>query len=174
MNKRKVLSILLLALITVTLAVSCSSNIDTPAANTEELAYVTFGNGNSRELGTSYLTKDYDELFWFYTAIKDDHYGMTGVKREKTPVSKDTSGSHIQGLSGRVGPLSQGKWIFTLFAYESPDSSSDDNLVYQSKPVSVTLKGGDVKNVPVSVSLQGDYGTLDFSGCLFVWFRVTR
>ena len=78
MNKRKVLSILLLALITVTLAVSCSSNIDTPAANTEELAYVTFGNGHSRELGTSYLTEDYDNLFWFYTATKDDQYGTTG------------------------------------------------------------------------------------------------
>ena len=57
MNKRKVLSIFLLALITVALAVSCSSNIDTPAANTEELAYVTFGNGHSRELNTSYQTE---------------------------------------------------------------------------------------------------------------------
>lgn len=168
MNKRKVLSILLLALITVALAVSCSSNIETPVTNTEELAYVTFGNGHSRELGASYSTKDYNSLFWFYTAIKDDQYGMTGVKTDKTPV-RTSEQAHLPGLDGQVGPLSQGKWIFTLFAYETSDSSPSGNLVYQSKPVSVTLKGGDVKNVPVSVSLQGESGKVSISNVKFYW-----
>ena len=87
MNKRKVLSIFLLALITVALAVSCSSNIETPVTNTEELAYVTFGNGHSRELSTSYWTEDYDDLYWFYTAVKTDRYGTTGTKTEKTRIN---------------------------------------------------------------------------------------
>lgn len=166
MNKRKVLSILLLALITVALAVSCSSNIETPATNTEELAYVTFGNGHSRELGTSYLTEDYDNLFWFYTATKDDQYGTTGVTSTKTPVSKDTSGNHIVGLSGRVGPFSQGSWKFKLYAYKT---STKSTLVYQSDVVSVVLKGGEVKNVPVSVTTQGTYGYVKFKNAYFEW-----
>ena len=170
MNKRKVLSILLLALITVTLAVSCSSNIDTPAANTEELSYVTFGNGHSRELGTSYTTVDYDELFWFYTATKKDNYGTTGVTTAKTPVSKGDNDAPAKGLSGRVGPFSQGAWNFTLYAYKEASKST---LVYKSDVVPVILKGGDVKNVPVSVTTQGGTGTLEVKDAYFRWLDST-
>lgn len=178
MNKRKVLSILLLALITVALAVSCSSNIETPVTNTEELAYVTFGNGHSRELNTSYQTEPYNLLYWFYTAQKTDSYGTTGVTSGETPVSKDASGSHIQGLSGRVGPFSQGAWKFKLYAYgytktvegTTTTYAIDSNkLVYESDEVSVTLKGNEVKNVPVSVSTKGDYGYVRLDNVTFSW-----
>ena len=177
MNKRKVLSILLLALITVTLAVSCSGNINTPAANTEELSYVTFGNGHSREIGTSYETKDYGELFWFYTATKDDQYGTTGVTSTEKPVSKNSNGAHIPGLSGSVGPFSQGAWKFTLYAYAEGVTAqgvgtgepNKSNLIYMSDEVPVILKGGDVKNVPVSVTTQGSYGTIQVQDAYFEW-----
>ena len=167
MNKRKVLSILLLALITVALAVSCSSNIETPVTNTEELAYVTFGNGHSRELGTSYLTEDYNRLYWFYTAAKADQYGTTGVTSAETPVSK-SGDDHVPGLAGQVGPFSQGAWKFKLYAYKEPSRAT---LVYESDDVPVTLKGGDVKNVPVSVNLQGDFGALNFADAHFAWYK---
>ena len=111
MNKRKVLSILLLALITVTLAVSCSGSIDAPAQDAEELAYVTFGNGHSRGLSTSYETEAYGNLFWFYTAQKTDSYGTTGQvglthDLPTAAVSKNPDKSPAQGLSGQVGPFS--------------------------------------------------------------------
>ena len=174
MNKRKVLSILLLALITVALAVSCSSNIDTPVTNTEELAYVTFGNGHSRELGTSYLTEDYDNLYWFYTADKDDNYGTTGETLAEKPVSatydnQGTINTISKGLGGKVGPFSQGKWIFTLKAYSALSGNAGSNLVYESGSVNVTLKGSEVKNVPVSVSLTGADGYVKFNGAYFKW-----
>ena len=178
MNKRKVLSILLLALITVTLAVSCSSNIDTPAANTEELAYVTFGNGHSRELGTSYKTLPYGDLYWFYTADKDDNYGTTGETLAEKPVSATYNeqgeiNTISAGLGGQVGPFSQGKWNFQLFAYKnaivSAGSVEYENCVYQSDVVSVVLKGGDVKNVPVSVTPQGSIGLVNLSEAWFEW-----
>ena len=100
MNKGKVLSVLLLALITAFIAVSCSGNIEAPASSAEELSYVTFGNGHSRELSTSYWTEDYDDLYWFYTAVKTDRYGTTGTKTEKTRINETT------GFSGQVGPFS--------------------------------------------------------------------
>lgn len=177
MNKRKVLSILLLALITVTLAVSCSGSIDAPAQDAEELAYVTFGNGHSRGLSTSYETEPYNLLYWFYTARKTDSYGTTGETTDLTPVSK-VGDNHIQGLSGQVGPFSQGAWKFKLYAYgytKTGDSTTatyiiDRNkLVYESDEVSVTLKGNEVKNVPISVSTQGSNGYVKFKNAFFKW-----
>ena len=172
MNKRKVLSILLLALITVTLAVSCSGSIDAPAQDAEELAYVTFGNGHSRGLSTSYETEAYGNLFWFYTAQKTDSYGTTGqvgLNTDNLPtaaVSKGDNNAPKKGLSGQVGPFSQGAWDFTLYAYKEADRTT---LVYKSKAVHVILKGNEVKNVPVSVSTQGSNGYVKFKNAFFKW-----
>ena len=172
MNKRKVLSILLLALITVTLAVSCSGSIDAPVQDAEELAYVTFGNGHSRGLSTSYKTEAYDKLYWFYTALKTDSYGTTGqvgLNTDNLPtaaVSKGDNNAPAKGLSGQVGPFSQGAWDFTLYAYKEAERTT---LVYQSEAVHVILKGNEVKNVPVSVSLKGATGLVNLSGAWFEW-----
>lgn len=178
MNKRKVLSILLLALITVTLAVSCSGSIDAPAQDAEELAYVTFGNGHSRGLSTSYETEPYNLLYWFYTARKTDSYGTTGETADLEPVSTDSNRNPVQGLSGQVGPFSQGAWKFKLYAYGYTKTGEDtdaiyaidrNKLVYESDEVSVTLKGNEVKNVPVSVSTQGSNGYVKFNNAFFKW-----
>ena len=181
MNKRKVLSILLLALITVTLAVSCSGSIDTPKQEAEELAYVTFGNGHSRELSTSYQTEAYGNLYWFYTAEKDDQYGTTGqvglTDNLPTAAVSKSGNNPAKGLDGQVGPFSQGKWNFTIYAYaegvneqgEGTGAPDKSNLIYQSDEVSVTLKGSEVKNVPVSVSPQGNNGYVKFKDAFFTW-----
>lgn len=171
MNKRKVLSILLLALITVTLAVSCSGSIDAPVQDAEELAYVTFGNGHSRGLSTSYETEVYSNLFWFYTAHKTDSYGTTGQVEltnglPTAAVSKDENEDPAKGLNGKVGPFSQGAWDFTLYAYKE---AARTTLVYKSEAVHVILKGNEVKNVPVSVSTQGSNGYVKFKNAFFKW-----
>lgn len=182
MNRRKVLGILLLALITAFVAVSCSGNIEAPASSAEELSYVTFGNGHSRELGTSYLTEDYDYLYWFYTATKTDAYGTTGSEGltdgVPTAAVSKSGDNPAKGLSGRVGPFSQGSWTFKLYAYaEAVDSEGaglgtpdKTNLIYASDDVSVILKGGEVKNIPVSVSTQGETGTIKVEDVYFAWY----
>lgn len=182
MKRRKVLSILLLALITAFIAVSCSGNIEAPASSAEELSYVTFGNGHSRELGTSYWTEDYDYLYWFYTATKTDAYGTTGSEGltdgVPTAAVSKSGDNPAKGLSGRVGPFSQGSWTFKLYAYaEAVDSEGaglgtpdKTNLIYASDDVSVILKGGEVKNIPVSVSTQGETGTIKVEDVYFAWY----
>lgn len=176
MNRRKVLGILLLALITAFIAVSCSGNIEAPASSAEELSYVTFGNGHTRELGTSYWTQDYDNLYWFYTATKTDAYGTTGSEGltdgVPTAAVSKSGDNPAKGLSGRVGPFSQGSWTFKLYAYAEGDElgiPDKTNLIYASDDVSVILKGGEVKNIPVSVTPQGDVGYVKFNNAYFEW-----
>lgn len=181
MKRRKVLGILLLALITAFIAVSCSGNIEAPASSAEELSYVTFGNGHSRELGTSYWTEDYDYLYWFYTATKTDAYGTTGSEGltdgVPTAAVSKSGDNPAKGLSGRVGPFSQGSWTFKLYAYAEAVNSEGaglgtpdkTNLIYASDDVSVTLKGGEVKNIPVSVTPQGNVGYVKFNNAYFEW-----
>lgn len=164
MNRMKVLSILLLALVTVMLAVSCSESVEPPKAE-ESFAYVTFGNGGSRVLSTEYGMMSYDELVWYYTAAKTDNYGTTGETDAEEPVPTKANGMGIG--NGLIGPFSQGTWQFTLNAYKI--SGETKTLVYQGTSSEITLKGGDTKAVPVSVSPQGDTGVIDLSRAYFKW-----
>ena len=105
--KRKSLFILALLIAALTsLFTSCSASVEPPKSE-EVMAYVTFGNEGSRSLYTEYGITPYDSLFWDYDAVKMDGYGTTGAAT-KAPVSKDPSDNQITGLSGTVGPLSQG------------------------------------------------------------------
>lgn len=145
---------------------SCDAEQAAPKAD-EGMAYVIFGNGGSRSLNTEYGIQNYNDLFWYYKAEKKDGYGITGTA-ENEPVSKNEAGEHIKGLSGRVGPFSQGLWQFTLFAKDG-----NGNLVYEGTSAVVNLKGSETKSVPVAVSLQGDYGSLDFKDANFQWHKDT-
>ena len=166
--KRKSLFILALLIAALTsLFTSCSASVEPPKSE-EVMAYVTFGNEGSRSLNTEYGITPYDSLFWDYDAVKMDGYGTTGAAT-KAPVSKDPSDNQIIGLSGTVGPLSQGAWEFTLYAYEAVNGAKSDNLVYQGKSDVVVLKGGETKAVPVSVELKGEKGTLNFTDAFFSW-----
>lgn len=166
--KRKSLLILALLIAALTsLFTSCSASVEPPKSE-EVMAYVTFGNGGSRSLYTEYGITPYDSLFWDYDAVKMDGYGTTGAAT-KAPVSKDPSDNQIIGLSGTVGPLSQGAWEFTLYAYEAVNGAKSDNLVYQGKSDVVVLKGDETKAVPVSVELKGEKGTLNFTDAFFSW-----
>lgn len=140
---------------------SCDAEQAAPKAD-EGMAYVVFGNGGSRSLNTEYGIQNYNDLFWYYKAEKKDGFGTTGAAL-KEPVSKNEAGQHIKGLSGRVGPFSQGLWQFTLYAYNG------DNLVYEGTSAVVNLKGSETKSVPVSVSLKGEYGVVDLNNAVFAW-----
>lgn len=161
--KRKTLLILAVLLTAIAcLFTSCSASVEPPKEE-EGLAYVTFGNGGSRSLTTEYGIKSYDDLYWYYTAVKQDGFGLTGQKTDQTRINE------TKGLSGTVGPLSQGAWVFTLYAYEGVNGNTGNNLVYQGTSATIVLKGGETKAVPVSVSLQGDTGKINLSRAYFQW-----
>ena len=181
MKKKTLLILAVLITALACLFTSCSASVEPPKAE-EEFGYVTFGNGGSRSLTTEYGIKSYDDLYWYYTAEKKDGFGLTGQSPKNDnnsfipqPVNaiKNEEGNVIrvnQGLSGEVGPFSQGAWVFTLYAYESLNTdNTGNNLVYQGTSATIILKGGETKAVPVSVSLQGAKGKIDLSRAYFQW-----
>ena len=155
MRMKNILVVSVLALLIV-IASSCSN--DGLASDKSEKAYVVFGN-MVRSLDTSYEVLGYDELYWFYKADKKDGYGLTGDTSDYFERLNDG-----KGVSGVIGPFSQGQWEFSLQAYLAEDSSTSQTgiLVYESNPVTVTLKGGEIRNIPVSVTPVGDTGTIAF------------
>ena len=167
MKRKTLLALAVLLTAIACLFTSCSASVEPPKEE-EGLAYVTFGNGGSRSLSTEYGIKSYGELFWFYTAVKQDGFGFTGQKTEQTRINDTT------GLNGTI-TLSQGAWKFELFAYErlNAQTGAGENLVYQGESATIVLKGGETRAVPVSVELKGDYGALDFSNAYFAWHKDT-
>lgn len=158
------------------LLVSCSMDTEDPSSRG---AYVTFGQSQSvgsRSLDTSYDVVGYDELYWFYDAVKKDNYGTTGAgARQKIP-----GDAYGKGTAGTVGPFSQGKWEFKLYAYSSASNetgswvANENSLVYASEAIPVSLRGGETKNIAVSVTPQGNTGTVAFQtagGSKYAYFK---
>lgn len=152
-------SIMILALCTF---VACTAEVSDPY---DGLTYVTFGGESpaSRNLLASYEVASYDDLYWSYSAEKLDHYGTSG-SATNAPVFKDST---TTGLNKTVGPFSQGKWKFTLYAYTSGETRDENTKVYEGS-VEVSLKGQKV-TVPVSVTPYGETGALEFRGAYFAW-----
>ena len=163
--KKTFITCLALLAISLCLFVSCSAE-NTAVNEMNDVAYVTFGR-DSRDFSASYLVQSYDELYWFYTAKKADNYGTTGAT---TGLTKAPSKGNGKGIgSGTVGPFSQGKWTFTLSAYASLNGNTPDEstCVYESKEIIVTLKGGETKAIPVTVSPVGETGLIKFKDAYF-------
>lgn len=165
-----------LALITIGLClfVSCSAQGKSPE-EVSGIAYITFDSSNNRSLEASYDIADYDQLYWFYTATKDDKYGDTGETSYLKPVatSNGNSATPAKGLKGTIGPFSQGAWKFTLAAYSDLNTSSNgpgNNKVYATESdISVTLIGGETKSIPATVKPYGETGSLKFKDAYFKW-----
>ncbi len=173
--KRKLFTLLLLAAAGLSLFISCSAAPEAVEPETDGLAYVRFGEEtNTRSFTATYDIQDYDNLYWFYTATKDDDYGKTGVTVSETAVKTTADGESTvptKGLDGTIGPFSQGDWNFTLKAYANLDSDKKgENLVYENDgTISATLRGGETKSIAATVKPAGDTGTLQFKDALFKW-----
>lgn len=152
-------SIMILALCTF---VACTAEVSDPY---DGLTYVTFGGESptSKNLLASYEVASYDELYWSYSAKKLDNYGTSGTATNASIFEDSTT----KGLNKTVGPFSQGKWEFTLYAYTSGETRDENTKVYEGS-VEVSLKGQKV-TVPVSVTPYGETGALKFSGAYFAW-----
>lgn len=161
----KKLSCILLAVMLITaLFVSCTAEVIDPY---DGLAYVTFGGPASKDLSASYEVQSYEDLFWFYTAQKDDDFGKTGETSDETPLA-GTAETPAKGLGGKIGPFSQGTWKFELFAYSNSEKA-DGTLVYKGSVEGIKLTSSSLTSVPVSVTPQGETGTIEFRGAYFKW-----
>lgn len=187
--KKTLLTCLILVAISLGLFVACNAEAVIPE-DTNGVAYIRFGECDVRSFTASYDIADYENLYWFYTATKDDNYGKYGVTKAETPVATYTTGNNqgkpAKGLdttavdtsdtgtiTNKIGPFSQGKWKFTLAAYSelkddgtSPDTST---MVYATKntkkedlPISVSLLGGETKTIPATVNAVGETGSIAF------------
>lgn len=160
----KKLSCILLAVMLITaLFVSCTAEVIDPY---DGLAYVTFGGPASKDLSASYEVQSYEDLYWFYTAQKADDFGKTGELTDETPLAVENN-DHVKGLGGKIGPFSQGVWNFVLKAYNATDENK--TLVYEGRANGITLTKSEVKSVPVSVTPQGETGTIEFRNAYFRW-----
>ncbi len=174
--KRTLFTCLVLAAVGICLLVSCAVQNDVPGEG-DGIAYIRFGE-DDRAFKADYDIQKYDNLYWFYTAEKVDSYGKTGETTEEAPVTavKGEDGSITtvnKGLSGTIGPFSQGDWKFTLKAYAeiTTDNKPDTTkLVYENiDDIKATLRGGETKSIPAEVKPAGDTGSLKFDGAYFKW-----
>lgn len=164
--KKSLLALASIMILALCIFVSCTAEVADPY---DGLTYVTFGGSPSKALGSSFSITSYDDLYWFYTAEKQDKYGTYG-SATNVPVHEGHT-----GLSYTVGPFSQGYWIFTLDAYRmTKDEGGNDKkvLVYSGTTDVVSIKGQNV-TVPVSVSPQGNNGSIAFIGAYFAWKDTT-
>lgn len=174
--KRTLFTCLVLAAVGICLLVSCAVQNNVPGEG-DGIAYIRFGR-DDRAFNADYDIQEYDNLYWFYTAQKADSYGKTGETTDEVPVTADKNESGAittvnKGLSGTIGPFSQGDWKFTLKAYAalSTDNKPDTSkLVYQNVgDITATLRGGETKSIPAEVKPAGDTGSLKFDGAYFKW-----
>jgi len=128
MRKNKGLFLVLVTLLAVTcLLVSCNSEVTSKAeAGEGKLVYATFGNGSkaTRPTGStmtqSYSVDGINDVYWVYTATKDDAYGTHGQQTSYVRVNE------TKGLAGAIGPFSKGYWNFSLKGYKYVGSGTDD------------------------------------------------
>lgn len=157
-----------LVLVVVFMFTSCDNQTQTPPA-TDTVGYARFSGESvqSRDLSAGYEIQAYADLYWFYDAKKADSFGTTGAGT-MIKVPGDENG---KGLDGQI-TLSQGLWNFTLYAYAEIDETSkpvEGTLAYKGETSGVTIRGGEVTTVPVTVSPQGDTGIVKFGEASFSW-----
>ncbi len=159
----------------VLLALLCSCSLDS-SGGASRYAFVTFSgvDPSSRAIDVDYEVVPYEDLYWFYVADKTDDYGTSGDTnglKARIPGNAETG----KGIEGAVGPFSQGSWNFMIYAYSS-ESPDENNLVYASKAIVVSLSGGERKNIAVSVTPQEESGHISFGssdGFSFAFFEWT-
>lgn len=178
--RRLNITLLILIMIITSLFVSC----DALKTFDDGIAYINMKIKSKQgrdSLSITYENEDYETLYWFYTATKEDKYGTTGETTGETAY-KTEDDTPLPGLKlegGTIGPFSQGVWTFSLYAYKCPAVTDNDGNVtypyneqnktkiYEGKAENVTLLGGETKSVGVTVKGVGNTGSLILSDLYF-------
>lgn len=181
--KHLTLLVAIFAIITM-MFVSCNSEVAENSAISEpgkELVYASFVDKGAKELSFSYDVPAYDTLFWRYSAVKKDSYGTVGqtwaggtAEEVFAPIPTDAT-TPTQGLAGKVGPFSQGKWDFKLQAFRS--CTLDNNTlvfsdkVFEGTTENVVLNKNQTNYIAVTVTPAGDTGKIKISDAYYKWFN---
>lgn len=144
---KKVLFALIIAVALI--AVSCSDyNV------TNDLCTVQFGRLEARDgsgFASGVLAVAENEIYWRYTAVKQDDGAKTGEKTEETSLNAGA------GFTTESMSVSPGDWVFTLYGYLEQEHT---NLIYKGE-ATATLAANSVNQIPFTVEIQdGSCGTL--------------
>lgn len=170
-------SFLLTALAVIAIAfafVSCSGN----AAPEDRLGKITFGDDDSRVVGTVVTySNQVEDMYWYYTAEKLDDGYSTGATSTLLPVAVDEDDNPIQGLSGKTlnDNFSYGLWKIELKGFLKTDDVSDGavsttvNGVQYKATVDNLLVEKNITNASAEIVLGDnpttkiEFGTISFS-----------
>lgn len=178
--KKRILITALVILLAVFTFVSCSNEV-TPE---DMLGSITFGDDGSKALKTDVAySAEVENLYWYYTAAKNDYGYTSGKKETYTPVATDSNGVATTGLQQKtLEGFSYGYWIIELRGFTSKleafDSSSttadaynsaaDKNAAYKATLTNLLINN--TSNTAAAVIKVGDgaetsivFGTISFS-----------
>lgn len=143
---RKSITVAITIVMALLLAVSCSQQAE------DSLCLVSFSAARSRDLTARIDYPAVNSLTWDITAVKADNGGTTGEGLHEGVL-----------LTDEVGPFSAGRWTFTL---EGKDDGG--TVIYAGSEEAVIGRG--TASVSVTVTPQGETGTLCLTGCNFPQF----
>lgn len=180
--KHLTLLVAIFAIITM-MFVSCNSEVAENSAISEpgkELVYASFVDKGAKELSFSYDVPAYDTLFWRYSAVKKDSYGTVGQTWAGEPAEEvfapipTNATTPTQGLDGKVGPFSQGKWDFKLQAFRRCTLDNNNTLVFSDKvfegtATNVVLNKNQTNYIAVTVTPAADTGKIKISDAYYEW-----
>lgn len=138
-KRSKIIVLFAFLIISLGFAVSCRAEQTVPE-DSDACAWVEFELEDTRDISLEYTPEDYNDLYWFYSAVKNDDYGTYGAtgttenifffpvaytayeEKKELTFSKGLS----SGKSG-IGPFSLGSWTFKLVAYSDCTTTTEDS-----------------------------------------------
>ena len=152
---KKTIALLLAIALICTLFIGCASEPEN-AQDQQVMAYLDRGD-LSRSLNVTnpdYDYKSYDNLYWFYTAVKTDGGFDTGKQPTETPLNGGN-----KGLPNEVGPFSVGAWKFVINAYTDANKTTKYFSGVET-PVILSSKNRVIKLNVSLTQAEGSTGTL--------------
>lgn len=148
---KRLLVLALTIMMTLSLFISCQNQPSNDSVATVRLVR----QADSRKLQASIENVDEKDLVWYYSATKKSE---TSFKYGETTKTKLTS------IENSTIELSQGKWIFTLWAEKS---SSDTTVVYKGTSAETLVVKNDnseptIVEVEVSSEIEDTTGSIVF------------
>lgn len=165
---RKLLPLLLLFLVLLFSCDDSSSGSASSETGSLVLQVITSRDSVLEGEDAAYETKDADELYWTYTAVKADKGLTTGQVTTATPLYTDSSGNVLPGIPGdEFGEFSYGAWTFCLNAYYIDEETGENVAYYKGEETSVTVSSK-TNTVSVNVSLV-EAGDEEDNGELWIY-----
>lgn len=143
------------------LMISCNSEPGSPSDGRLVSVKVNNPNYSKAMYASSVPTTDIEDLYWYYTAEKDDNsMFITGQQRDKKLIEKfrDDSGKNKGLWLADLGLFSTGSWRFSFYGYypvnDAPPNLEEAAPAYQCINLFVTI----TEDTSITVTLEGGAG----------------